>query len=253
MRATDTTPLPARIISLVPSQTELLYALGLDEEVVGITKFCVHPEHWFRTKTRIGGTKQVHIDRVKMLAPDLILANKEENEREQVMELQKIAPVWVSDIHQLSDALQMIQEVGRLTGRGEPASLLCKKIESIFRALPVPPVRRRAAYLIWKDPYMAAGPDTFISDMLQRCGWTNAVPTERYPVLTMEQLRALGCDDVFLSSEPYPFREKHAAALMAELPGCRVICVDGEMFSWYGSRLLYAAPYFQQLQEQFAH
>jgi ABC-type Fe3+-hydroxamate transport system substrate-binding protein len=252
MTPADHAALPTRIVSLVPSQTELLYSLGLEDEVIGITKFCVHPAHWFRTKTRVGGTKQVHIDRVKALTPDLIIANKEENEKDQVLELQKIAPVWVSDIHGLSDALHMMREVGRMTGRIEQAAHLCAEIEGVFRALPSPPVRRRAAYLIWKDPYMAAGPDTFISDMLQRCGWTNAVTTERYPVLTAAQLGTLDCHDILLSSEPYPFREKHAAALMAQLPGRRVICVDGEMFSWYGSRLLHAAPYFQQLLQRLA-
>ncbi len=127
--------IPQRIVSLVPSQTELLYSLGLDDRVVGITKFCVHPEEWFRTKTRVGGTKTVHIDKVLSLAPNLVIANKEENVKEQVEAIAEKVPVWVSDINNLSDAYHMIAEIGRLTDTEEKASSLAADINRRFTKL----------------------------------------------------------------------------------------------------------------------
>ena len=114
---------PSRIISLVPSQTELLFDLGLDEEVVGITKFCVHPEQWFRTKTRVGGTKQADLQKIRELQPDLIIANKEENEPAQIEELERDFPVWVSDVCNLRDALQMIKQLGMITGKNKSSEI----------------------------------------------------------------------------------------------------------------------------------
>lgn len=127
--------LPRRIVSLVPSQTELLYDLGLEEETVGITKFCIHPEAWFRSKARVGGTKNVDIDKVRALQPDLIIANKEENVKEQIEALADIAPVWVSDIQDLDDALDMIRSIGHITGRQEKAELIAKLIGHRFNEL----------------------------------------------------------------------------------------------------------------------
>lgn len=239
---------PQRIVSLVPSQTELLYDLGLEEEVVGITKFCVHPDSWFRSKTRIGGTKQVHPDRVAALRPDLILANKEENVKEQIEALEAIAPVWVSDIHTLPDALHMIREVGELCGKAEKAQALAAQIDADFNALSVPGARLSVAYGIWRDPWMWAGGDTFISDIIGRMGWKNALEAvSRYPEISLETLRDYQPGLVLLSSEPYPFREKHIAEIKAVLPQATVLLVDGEMFSWYGSRLAHAATYLQSL------
>src|SRR4051812_11307667 len=105
---------PSRIVSLVPSQTELLFYLGLDKEVAGITKFCIHPAEMFHSKPRVGGTKKYDFEKIRQLAPDLIIGNKEENEQKQVEELQKLYPVWMSDIRNLADALQMIRSVGEL-------------------------------------------------------------------------------------------------------------------------------------------
>lgn len=241
---------PRRIISLVPSQTELLYYLGAD--VVGITKFCVHPNEWFRTKPRIGGTKQLHIDKIRALQPDLIIANKEENEPEQVKTLMEEFPVWVSDIHNLRDAMEMIRWLGVITGHSRKAVDLVIRIMAGFRALPVlPPVK--AAYFIWKDPWMVAGGDTFIHEMMKACGLENVFGDKpRYPVITLDQLQGTGCRLVLLSSEPYPFKDKHIAALQDILPQARVLLADGEMFSWYGSRLLEALAYFRQIMSVFS-
>lgn len=243
---------PKRIVSLVPSQTELLYDLRLDERVVGITKFCVHPDSWFRSKLRIGGTKTVNIEKVLSLQPDLILANKEENVKEQVEALAAELPVWMSDVNNLSDAIGMIRTIGIMTDTSARAAGIISTIETGFSQLPSPATGIRCAYFIWKDPYMTTGGDTFINDMLTRCGLQNIYAHQsRYPVITLDELKAAECELVLLSSEPYPFKEKHLAEIQTALPGARVMLVDGEMFSWYGSRLIKAADYFTSLKLRF--
>lgn len=238
---------PRRIVSLVPSQTELLFDLGLDEEVVGITKFCVHPEEWFRSKTRIGGTKTVHIDRIADLQPDLIIANKEENTQEQVEKLAMKYPVWISNIQTIPEALQMIRSVGELTGRKEKASALAAEIQAGFATLPQH-TTKRVAYFIWRNPWMCAGGDTFINSMITTIGWENAlVHKDRYPQITLEELATLQPEMVLLSSEPYPFKEQHITEIKAVLPDADVRLVDGEMFSWYGSRMLKAVGYMRAI------
>lgn len=243
---------PKCIVSLVPSQTELLFDLGLEDEVAGITKFCVHPEHWFRTKTRIGGTKALKADLIASLHPDLIIANKEENLKEQVEPLAAIAPVFTSDISTLPHALEMIRLVGILTGKETAAENIRLHIQQGFDALTNPFTRPlKTAYLIWRKPYMSIGGDTFIHDMLSRCGLLNIFSNKtRYPETTVSELRSLDTELVLLSSEPYPFNEQHLAELQKELPAVRILPVDGEMFSWYGSRLLQSPAYFTQLLKQ---
>ena len=260
---------PRRIISIVPSQTELLYDLGLDEEVVGITKFCVHPDEWYRNKKRVGGTKTVHTDIVKALQPDLIIANKEENTKEQVEELALLCPTWVSDIHNIPDALRMIREVGVITGKAERAAIIIKEINKGFSALrqaclpdrqPQGVLRqaqddnfksKRVAYFIWRKPWMCAGGDTFISNMIEQIGWVNALADkQRYPEITLGTLADKLTDIVLLSSEPYPFKEAHIAEIKTVLPKAEVMLVDGEMFSWYGSRIQKAVEYLTSLIEK---
>jgi ABC-type Fe3+-hydroxamate transport system substrate-binding protein len=244
---------PKRIISLVPSQTELLYELGLEDEVVGITKFCVHPINWFRTKTRIGGTKNVNLDKIRSLQPDLILANKEENVEEHILELEKEFPVWTSDVNNLEDAYDMITAIGTMTDKADKASLMINDIKERFFQLEKavngngPPIK--TCYLIWKDPYLTAGGDTFINDMMQRAGFENIFSQRsRYPEIKIDELQGSGCQLLMLSSEPYPFTQKHLDELKQLLSQTRIILADGEMFSWYGSRLLKAPGYFKDLQ-----
>lgn len=254
-RSLDVPELPQRIVSLVPSQTELLHDLGLEEEVVGITKFCIHPDAWFRSKTRVGGTKQVHADRVAALQPDLIIANKEENVKEQIEALSAIAPVWVSDIRDIPEAVAMIRAVGDLCGKAEQGAAIADAIAHGFGAFRKPVVPKRVAYAIWRDPWMWAGGDTFIHAVLEAIGFQNVLASmPRYPVVTPEELAALAPELVLLSSEPYPFKEKHIEELRLVLGGtggtpapAEVRLVDGEMFSWYGSRLVKAVLYLQQL------
>lgn len=246
--ATDLNYLPQRIISLVPSQTELLYHLGLDAETIGITRFCVHPQAWFKTKLRIGGTKTVNIEKVRQLKPDLIIANKEENVKEQIEELAKDFPVWLTDVNNLSDALQMIADIGILTGRSLAANDLTDRISKAFGAIPKIEKPVKTAYLIWRKPYMAAGSDTFINDMLQQCSFENIFLNEsRYPEVNIAKLQAANCELLLLSSEPYSFKQKHIDELTSLLPGTGIVLADGEFFSWYGSRLLQAPAYFKHL------
>jgi ABC-type Fe3+-hydroxamate transport system substrate-binding protein len=239
---------PQRIISLVPSQTELLFHLGLDARVSGITKFCVHPETWFRSKTRIGGTKTVKTDLIAQLQPDLILANKEENKKDQVETLQQLYPVWISNVHDLGSALDMIAGVGKITGTAEKASEIISTIRASFSELKTQNTKLKTAYLIWRNPYMTIGNDTFIHDMLTRCGLKNIFSDQtRYPETNIEELRKKNCELLLLPSEPYPFKENHLAELQQHLPNTKILLCDGEMFSWYGSRLLESPAYFKQL------
>ena len=235
---------PQRVVSLVPSQTELLADLGLDDEVVGLTRFCVHPTGWKAAKTIVGGTKNVDVERVRGLAPDLVVANKEENVREQVEAIAAFCPVYVTDVADVDGAVAMIRAVGALVGRDARAGRIANEVEAGFEVLhPAPPAAgpprpRRVLYLIWRDPWMAAGGDTIISDVMGRGGWANAVgDRDRYPALTDDEVRVLDPDVVMLSSEPYPFADKHLAEVQALAPRARVVLVDGEAFSWYGSRL----------------
>lgn len=238
---------PKRIVSLVPSQTELLADWGMEEEVVGITKFCVHPRRWFQSKPRVGGTKNLNRDKIRELNPDLILANKEENEKEQIESLSAEFPVWISDIRGLSHALNWIQVLGQLLGKSTAAARLLDELYPAFESLKKGPALR-VAYAIWKDPWIWVGGDNYIDDMLRLMGWTNVLGDRpRYPQQDMESVLAQRCDLVLLSSEPYPFREKHGRELAARYPGQRFRGVDGEMFSWYGSRLKLALPYMNEL------
>lgn len=241
---------PAKIISLVPSQTELLATLALNQETIGITKFCIHPNEWFRTKQIIGGTKNLNISLINTLKPDLIIANKEENDEKQVKELMKDFSVYCSDIKTLEDALGMIKDVGMLTNRNHQAAELIDKISMGFTNLEKMSAVK-TAYLIWQKPYMVAGGDTFINDMMDRCGFINIFKEEsRYPETTIEALNNLKCELLLLASEPFPFTNNHAKAIQSAGFKGQIVLADGEMFSWYGSRLLMAPEYFESVKKK---
>lgn len=242
------TSIPKRIISLVPSQTELLHYLGLEEETAGITKFCIHPKEWYRSKTRIGGTKTINIKRVQELKPDLIIANKEENVKDQIDELAKYFNVWVTDVNNVADALRMINDIGTLTGKIAAAQKLVTAIQTGFAKMQLSNNKVKTCYLIWKDPYMTVGRDTFIHDILQHCGLQNIFAGQtRYPEVSIEALQNIKPQLIILSSEPYPFKQKHIDELQQQLPGTIIILADGEMFSWYGSRMLLISQYLNTL------
>lgn len=244
---------PQRIISLVPSQTELLYDLGLDNEVVGITKFCIHPKKWFNSKTRVGGTKTINFEKIAALQPDLIIANKEENTKTEIEELQKLYPVYTSDIYNLEDSLKMMEAIGKITNTSTKAKEIIDQIEKDFDSLkPIKTVKNKVLYFIWKNPYMTIGSNTFINDMLNRCGFEHIDLGCRYPEVDEKHLIKLSPDFIFLSSEPYPFKEKHIQKLQCICPNTKIILVDGEMFSWYGSRLLKSVKYFVDLNDKIS-
>jgi ABC-type Fe3+-hydroxamate transport system substrate-binding protein len=248
---------PQRIVSLVPSQTELLFDLGLGPEIVGRTRYCIHPADRVQSVEVVGGTKTFDLDRLIHLRPDLIIGNKEENDQDRIDQLAAAYPVWLSDIATLGEALAMIRQVGRLVDRADQADVLAGAIEDRFAHLPRLPRPWRVAYVIWQRPTMVAGPATFIDDMLSRCGFENAFampggPGGRYPELTDADLHAADLDAILLASEPFPFVEAHRQAFLARFPGTRVELVDGEMFSWYGSRLLLAAAHCAELVRSLA-
>ncbi|WP_170170411.1 ABC transporter substrate-binding protein [Hymenobacter perfusus] len=239
---------PRRIVSLVPSQTELLFDLGLGERVMGITKFCIHPAEARQSATVIGGTKNFDFDKIDALRPDLIIGNKEENYQAGIEQLAEKYPVWMSDISTLPDSLSMIRRVGLLTGRQEAADALATEIAASFVALPPMAKPVSAAYFIWRKPYMVSAGGTFIDEMLARAGFQNVFShLGRYPEITPKQLQTAAPQQILLSSEPYPFGEKHVAEFQEICPTASIRIVDGELFSWYGSRLRHSAAYFREL------
>ena len=245
---------PKRIISIVPSQSELLFDLGLNEEVIGITKFCIHPIEKFAVRTKVGGTKKLKIDTIRALNPDLIIGNKEENTRSEIELLMEEFPVWMSDITNLEDAVTTIDQIGTLVNRAPEASYLNHLIQAGFADLQTLAVTKNinktVAYLIWKDPYLTAGHDTFIDDILRKIGLTNVITQSRYPEIDLEALKSHNPQFIFLSSEPYPFKTKHIEEIQLAIPSAKVMLVDGEMFSWYGSRLVKAINYLFYLQDE---
>ncbi|MFT3794123.1 ABC transporter substrate-binding protein [Flavobacterium sp.] len=251
----DFESVPKRIVSLVPSQTELLCDLGLEENLVGITKFCVHPFHLKSIKTIVGGTKKVKAEKIRALRPDIIIANKEENTLEIVEELKAIAPVWVTNIITIEDNLQMIADFGKLFNRRTEAQKWIDKthfayqdFQNFIKDKPV----KKAAYFIWRDPWMVAGSDNFINEMLRLNHFKNIYEDKgRYPEIEPKKIRLEGDPDlVFLSSEPYPFKEEHAFEIGRFTHHAKTVFIDGEMFSWYGSRLVKAFAYFKKLHER---
>jgi len=238
---------PQRIISLVPSQTELLFDLGLGDQAVGITKFCIHPKQWRDSKTIVGGTKNFHFDTIDQLKPDLIIGNKEENYVEGIEQLKRDYPVWMSDIVSIDDALSMIRAVSLIADQEKSGIKMLHSIQDSFEKLkPVKPLR--TLYLMWRDPWMGVANRTFIHSMIERIGLINALENEeRYPAISDRKLIELDPSLVLLSSEPYPFAEKHIAEITKILPKAKVVLVDGETFSWYGSRMRLFPAYVNSL------
>ncbi len=231
---------PQRIISIVPSQTELLFYFDLEPNIIGITKFCIHPHQHFKAKQKIGGTKNLNIPLIRELNPDLIIGNKEENAKADIDILKKEFPVWMSDIFDLDDALKMITSIGNLTKTTPKSQALVHEIRKNFKTLEhyAPKQPLKAAYLIWQNPLITVGSNTFINDMLKRAGFFNVFGDDmRYPEINIEQLIQKQPDIILLSSEPYPFKDKHIQYFKKHCPDAKVVLVDGEYFSWYGNRI----------------
>lgn len=251
-RTLELNTVPKRMVSLVPSLTELIVDLGLESQLVGLTKFCVHPEYLRREKTRIGGTKQLKVDKIHELAPDFILANKEENTPDSIKQLSENIPIYVSDINTISDLYELIVDLGTIFNCSDQATALNDQLQSKitnFNYLIKNKPKPRIAYFIWREPWMVAANATFIDYLLQLSGFVNVYAhTSRYPEVTLDELNALKLDYIFLSSEPFPFSEKHFSEF--PLKPDKICLVNGEYFSWYGSRLLHSFDYFLELRQQ---
>lgn len=235
-----------RIISLVPSLTELLFDLGISDKIKGRTKFCIHPTSGIPDVPIIGGTKNPNIDKIRDLKPDLVIANKEENRMEDIELIREFSEVLVTEIETVNDAFNWIHNIGIKVDRVHESEILLgqliKLIPTISGLKSIP-----TAYFIWKDPWMSVGFDTYIHDVMKLFGLKNVFRDKtRYPETTMSELSQLNPRLILLSSEPYPFKEKHIHELQTHLPNSKIQLIDGECFSWYGSRMI---PSFQKLQQ----
>lgn len=239
---------PARIVSLVPSITELLCALGLERELVGRTGFCIHPWETVRTIPKVGGTKDVKLDVVRSLEPSHVIVNVDENLRETAETLAEFVPeVVVTHPQGPRDNLDLYRQLGGVFGREAEAERLCEAFECAYAGVAgsaYPPLD--VLYLIWRQPWMTVAPETYISRMLALFNWrTQPVDcAERYPEVELAALA--GVERVLLSSEPYHFHERHIAEVAAALPGAEVSLIDGEMTSWYGSRAIAGLEYMAE-------
>ena len=237
-----------RIVSLVPSITELVCDLGLASSLVGRTGFCIHPKETLRTVPKVGGTKDVDLDAVRALAPTHVIVNVDENRKEDAQALAGFAPALVVT-HPLAptDNLALYRLIGGIFGREREAEALCARFEAEYAALQSAArafSSERVLYLVWKKPWMTVSRDTYVSRMLAQVRW-ETVPetaTDRYPTISLEET-AGDAAIVLLSSEPYRFREPHASELRKQLPGRAVALIDGEMTAWYGSRAIGALGY----------
>ncbi len=229
-----------RIISLVPSLTELLIDLGLKEQLVGRTRFCVHPKEEVEGIPIIGGTKNPRLDKIKKANPDYIVANREENKKEHIEELSEECKVNVTDIATIEDALITMHELGKELGAEKESNKLIEQINEVLNDIPdEPPLR--TAYFIWKDPYMTVGSDTYIHNVMEHWKLQNVFSDKRrYPKVNFYDVADKEPELILLSSEPYPFKEKHLSEFEEAFPNARVLLAEGEWFSWYGSHMLHS-------------
>lgn len=238
---------PQKIISFAPAITETLFSLGLQNEIVGRTRFCIHPKGIVEKAVNVGGTKDLKIERIHELNPDLIIVEKEENTKEMVEELEAHYPVYAFEVQTVTNALQMLETLGCIVDRTKQADALVHDIQRAFSSFPSLYEGKRAAYVIWQNPYMVVGKNTYIQSLLDKLGFINPF-TEfegRYPTITADDLQQANLDYVLLATEPFPFQEKHFPLFEEITNGAKTILVNGEMF-WYGVKMLEAVPYFKR-------
>jgi ABC-type Fe3+-hydroxamate transport system substrate-binding protein len=247
----------ARIVSLVPSITELLCDLGLAPQLVGRTGFCIHPESAVAAIPKVGGTKDVNIEKIRKLAPTHLVVNIDENEKPTVQALAEFVPhIVVTHPVAPGDNLGLARLMGGIFQAEDAAEAWCASFEAeLARLRSMPPgPRRTVLYCIWQDPWMSVSADTYIARMLGELGWqvpallAQLPDAARYPRFVWTDALAAGLDAVLLSSEPYRFTEAHADALEKQI-GIPVVLVDGEMMSWYGSRALAGLRYLHTVRE----
>ncbi|PYN37171.1 MAG: hypothetical protein DME01_05645 [Candidatus Rokuibacteriota bacterium] len=246
--AVDLARPPRRIVSLVPSITETLCALGLADALVGITVYCVEPHAIVSGKTRIGGEKNPDLEKIRRLEPDLVIANIEENLRDHVETLRSWSiPVWVTYPRTVAEGIQLIADLGAVTSTEARAAEILGQIEPLYDRVVSAAARRPPVavfYPIWRGPYMTINRDTYIHDMLRVCGARNvfAERPERYPTVTLDEMAARRPAVILLPDEPFRFRRAHLAdfAGYVDVPavrGGRIHLVDGKPFSWHGPRI----------------
>lgn len=236
--------IPKRIVCLVPSITELLVDLDLRDNIIGITKFCVEPNDLRSNCKLIGGTKNVNVDLINKLKPDLIIANKEENLEETISLLKRNFPVWVSNVKTLDDNYDLIIKLSEIFDKKDIGNTIILKTKEVLKELKLKK-EIQVLYLIWKNPFMSIGQDTFIFDILKRLGITNIIKENRYPIVDINNNYEF--DFLFLSSEPYPFNNKDCYELEQNFPNKKTLFVRGDCFSWYGSRISKSKDYFKNL------
>ncbi|MDX2172934.1 MAG: helical backbone metal receptor [Bacteroidota bacterium] len=242
------TSTPKRIISIVPSQSEFLWEIGIRKELIGITKFCIHPNKMFTSIERVGGTKKLNFKKIRALKPDLIIANKEENNQQEIELLQKEFNVWISDIYNFKDAFKMMEKLSIILNKEAETQKLITDIKASLRPIKNIFKQKTVAYFIWNKPYMLAASNTYINFILNYLGLTNATESmQRYPEVDNDALKKLNPNLCFLSSEPFPFKQKHVLELQQILPNSKILIVDGEVFSWYGPRMVHLADFVKQI------
>ncbi|MEX0944185.1 MAG: helical backbone metal receptor, partial [Balneolaceae bacterium] len=222
---------PNKIVSLVPSLTELLFNLGLGERVVGRTRFCIQPKESVDDIPIVGGTKNPNLEKIQTLNPDLIIANREENRKEDIEQLEEDGfNVMVTEVSTIEEALFVIHDIGRTLSVEAKAKNLIQKIqEEMAKTETYPP--KTAAYLIWRDPWMSVGHDTYIHSVLNHFHLDNVFSGQtRYPKTTLHEISLKKPDVILLSSEPYPFKEKHIKEVGESCPGSDILLVNGEWF-----------------------
>jgi ABC-type Fe3+-hydroxamate transport system substrate-binding protein len=246
---------PPRIVSLVPSLTELLFDLGLAENIVGRTRFCLHPRELMRTLPKVGGTKDVDLGKLRSLRPSHVVVNVDENRIEQVNEIRMFVPnVIVTHPMQPDDNLDLFRLFGGLFAVQQRAEELAMQLQSALqtaRGQTRQLAQENVVYCIWKDPWMTVAPNTYISAMLRVVGW-HTMPESaaaRYPTVDFNAAWLHRVDRIFLSSEPYRFRHKHlqAASRLPGFAGKKIQLIDGELVSWYGSRAAAGLRYLASL------
>jgi len=238
-----------QVVSLVPSITETIAYFGGASKLAGVTRFCKYPEGIREETNVVGGPKDFDVKKIFRLKPDVVVAVKEENDKKRILELAEQMPVVLFDITHAEDAFGMIQALGKLLNKEKEAARMLSDIKNTFNNLLTVKHKIKCVYLIWKKPWMAAGKETFINEMLQLAGFENIVEG-RYPEIKENIFSQ--AEVLLLSSEPFPFIEVHRKELQQKFPHKKVLLVDGEMFSWYGSRMRIASHYFLELRQQFS-
>lgn len=233
----------SRIVSLVPSISELIYDLNVEDKLVGVTKFCVHPKYFQIEKTVIGGVQDFDIEKIKELNPDVVFASKDENFEDEIAELEKFVPVYVTDVKNINEAKQMISNFGDLLNRRNEATKILMKIDlqlSDLSKITDDLLYRSGAYLVWNEPWVAAGKETFVDSMLKLIKVDNVFSNlnERYPMVTGANIHLGNPDIVMLPTEPFKFEDQQAMEISAHTHDAATFFVDGEVFAWYGSRLV---------------